>query len=501
MLLSVPIKSTVRRKPHIPNKKTPKETSITASCPPTSSTILFSSDNDGSFDAFMDQSISNVSNFESSYTNAKRLKSESNNRRKNRSYKFSRKENINEVEEEASLGDSSKTEADNIFNDQLMSAGRSTYISNKRDVNFGANAAVELLGSPTSKSESHRQYHTTSASKINQDEEDIGVSILIDDPSDSCQTASINNDRPITFQYPETESDIDFDETVIFTPMDGTNKEAKNSRPFKKNSGSDFEERTLLNLDDGRFSECNHFSTLDVSDISHLNENLHKINEVELDRPVDHILSLDNVAINVKKRDTDYLYISSREELYDSSCSSEDPANDSYDSDRNIQEVIYRDDESTDEDESLPTPDRKRKKIGSKACEILDSRRVGIKVPKLHVWSLSGKPFSVIDGLCTKSLYQLGDDIGTPGSLSSGSSSANSQGEQKENPTFDNDAMIADLLNIGGLEVEKVSNGHNDPMGEEFLDIPKGSLSPFRGRNDRLQETDALYDLKNTRVQ
>lgn len=176
--------------------------------------------------------------------------------------------------------------------------------------------------------------------------------------------------------------------------------------------------------------------------------------------------SLDNVSINTRKKDIDCLYNSSREDLSNLTCSSEGPRNDSYDSDYNIEEVTYRDDESTDEDESLPTPDRKRKKIGHKACEILDSKRIGIKVPKLYVWSLSDKPFSVIDGLCTKSLYPLSDDINTPESLSSCSSSVSSRENQKGDATFDNDAMIADLLNIGGLEVEKASNGHIELIGE-----------------------------------
>ena len=111
-----------------------------------------------SFDALWDPSISKASDFESSYISAKRLKPESSNRQKKKNfYKYSREENTNEVEEKTSLGSSSKTEADNIFNDQLTSAGNTTYVSNKRDVNFGANSAVVLLGLPTSKNESHRQ--------------------------------------------------------------------------------------------------------------------------------------------------------------------------------------------------------------------------------------------------------------------------------------------------------------------------------------------------------
>lgn len=87
---------------------------------------------------------------------------------------------------------------------------------------------------PTSKSESHRQYHSPSASTTNEDEEDIGVDILVDNHIDSCETVSINNNRGITHQYPETESDVDFDEAVILTPMDGTDKGVKNPRPLEK---------------------------------------------------------------------------------------------------------------------------------------------------------------------------------------------------------------------------------------------------------------------------
>ena len=94
MLLSAPVNSTVRRKPHSPNKKKPKETGTAASFSSSSSTVVLSSNNDGSFDALWDPSISKASDFESSYISAKRLKPESSNRQKKKnSYKYSREEN------------------------------------------------------------------------------------------------------------------------------------------------------------------------------------------------------------------------------------------------------------------------------------------------------------------------------------------------------------------------------------------------------------------------
>lgn len=48
--------------------------------------------------------------------------------------------------------------------------------------------------------------------------------------------------------------------------------------------------------------------------------------------------------------------------------------------------------------------------------------------------------------------------------------------------------MIADLLNIGGLEVEKASNGHIELIGEWLFDIPEESLSSFKGKYDRLRK-------------
>ncbi|CAI4038093.1 hypothetical protein SMKI_04G4330 [Saccharomyces mikatae IFO 1815] len=468
----------------------PRETNKATLCPSTSSTVFFSSNNDERFNTPSDSSVSDISGVESSYTSPKRLKPEL----KNHSYKFSGNENTNELEGEAFLGSGFKTEADNAFNDQFTPACRTTYVSNKRNVNFEENPVGQLLDFPTSKNESCGLYYSTSASEISQNDEDIGVEIPGKDELHCCQTTLIDNDRPSTSQYSETESDIEFNEVVNFTPMEGMDKERRDPKSFEKKFVSgNFEEHTLLNSESGHYSGCNHSSRLNVSKNPHLNGDLHKSSEDEFNEPLNQISSLESLAINVEKGDTDYLYLSPREELSDSSCSSEGLVNNSCENDLNIEEVIYRDDESTDEDESLPPPDPKRKKIGSKACEILDSRRIGIKVPKLYIWSLSDKPFSVIDGLCTKSLYPLGDDVDTPESLSS--SSINSQTEQKEDPTFDNDTMLTDLLDIGGPEVEKEASGYNEFTNKGLLDRPKGSLSSFRERNNCFQETNAHYNL------
>lgn len=76
-------------------------------------------------------------------------------------------------------------------------------------------------------------------------------------------------------------------------------------------------------------------------------------------------------------------------------------------SDNYMETVIYVDNESTDDDETIPPPNLRNRKIGSKAKEVVSANVVGLRPPKLGTWETDNKPFSIIDGLSTKSLYPL----------------------------------------------------------------------------------------------
>ncbi|CAG58119.1 uncharacterized protein GVI51_C00583 [Nakaseomyces glabratus] len=72
-----------------------------------------------------------------------------------------------------------------------------------------------------------------------------------------------------------------------------------------------------------------------------------------------------------------------------------------------IETTVYVHDDSTDEDDNLPPPEARNKTIGTKAKEIVSANVVGLKPPKLGTWNTENKPFSIIDGLSTKSLHSL----------------------------------------------------------------------------------------------
>ncbi|QID83551.1 hypothetical protein GRS66_006018 [Saccharomyces pastorianus] len=491
MLADIPAESTMRRKSHLPNRNVPNEISSTALSSSTSSAVSYSSNNDdGSFDFPSDSSLSDISDVESSYTSIKRLKLENSKEGKNQSYNYFEKRNANALEKEASLDDDSKIETDDRINHLLTSASRTTYVSNMRD-----GLAENRPDLSISKCGAHEYYLSDSSSGITQKEEDIGVEVFRDGELDCCQVLSINNDELVNFQYPETETDMEFDE-VFLTPLDGVNRVGKGKGSIGKDLNSCiFEQHTQLNSGVQLVGESNAFPILSTSNVSSLTEALHKIHEDKLRSPTDENFNASNVVIDSNKIDMNYLYTNAREELSTPSFSSKDFEDESFDNDDKVDEVIYRDDDSTDEDESLPPPDPRRKKIGSKACEIVDSRKVGINVPKLCMWSLSDKPFCVIDGLCTKSLCPLAENLSNCESSSSSSSPINPQEEQKENSPFDNDTMLTDLLNISEAEAEKAPICCSEHTHEPFSEIPKGPLSSFRDRGKALQDTGVPYKL------
>ncbi|SCU81300.1 LAMI_0B05600g1_1 [Lachancea mirantina] len=160
----------------------------------------------------------------------------------------------------------------------------------------------------------------------------------------------------------------------------------------------------------------------------------------------------------------------------------------------NQETIAYVDNESTDEDETLPPPNTRNRKIGSKAKEVVSANVVGLKPPKLGTWHTDDKPFSIIDGLSTKSLYPLIDEqrlfeqqqAQLQQQLSAGELSGT--GEKEE-------LTLNELLNMSELEDEE-GNGvacGNAQAISGWYEKPKVPLSAFRNKGiDAMQEEEFM---------
>ncbi|XBW36406.1 hypothetical protein QEN19_001986 [Hanseniaspora menglaensis] len=122
----------------------------------------------------------------------------------------------------------------------------------------------------------------------------------------------------------------------------------------------------------------------------------------------------DNVFINVDDLDPQSFYFDNEEEDDD----------DDEDDSNNSRNAFFQDEESTDEEEELPEISNKIKTRKRSVHNLHDSA-FGKNLPKLNCWKADGRrPFSIIDGLSTKSLYAIAiEDDDEDGSYSSSSSS------------------------------------------------------------------------------
>lgn len=201
----------------------------------------------------------------------------------------------------------------------------------------------------------------------------------------------------------------------------------------------------------------------------------------------DDDVSISNVFIDIDDLDPDSFY------FHDESSEGED--NENRDKDRNytdkldasedkdlVETVIYIDGESTDEDETLPPPNARNRKIGSKAKEVVSANVVGLKPPKLGTWETDDKPFSIIDGLSTKSLYplvheqQLLEQEQVDQQPFSASELSAAAGEKEE-------LTLNELLNMSELDDEDgpENTGSTQPTSE-WYEKPKVPLSAFRNK-------------------
>ncbi|CAI4046448.1 Ifh1p SKDI_12G2560 [Saccharomyces kudriavzevii IFO 1802] len=225
--------------------------------------------------------------------------------------------------------------------------------------------------------------------------------------------------------------------------------------------------------------------------------------------------SVTNVFIDIDDLDPDSFYFHYDDSDGSSSISS--PTSDKEDPDESkeckhdlLETVVYVDDESTDEDDNLPPPSSRSKNIGSKAKEIVSSNVVGLRPPKLGTWETDNKPFSIIDGLSTKSLYALIQEhqqlreqhqrAQTPDIKREGSANG-------VNGTLNGDELtLNELLNMSELEDDSPShtddmknngngNNANNSRGAndhtaDWYEVPKVPLSAFRNKGINAYEED-----------
>ncbi|AGO14036.1 AaceriAGR179Wp [[Ashbya] aceris (nom. inval.)] len=218
----------------------------------------------------------------------------------------------------------------------------------------------------------------------------------------------------------------------------------------------------------------------------------------QLDRDED--TSITNVFIDIDDLDPDAFYFhygsSSEKGSSDYSENEKGPRKYSFTPpDGSTEAVLYVDNESTDEDDTLPPPNSRTRKIGTKAKEVVSASTVGLKPPKLGTWKTDAKPFSIIDGLSTKSLLplmheqQLLHAHDAPcqqgcGCLPAGSASDFDTGVEQEELT------LKELLNMSELDDEE---GQVSISGW-YDNKPKVPLSAFRNKGVNMYQ-DEEYTL------
>lgn len=190
--------------------------------------------------------------------------------------------------------------------------------------------------------------------------------------------------------------------------------------------------------------------------------------------------SVTNIFIDIDDLDPDSFYFH-----YDdvSSSDGDDNHNDGQDRDDATETVVYADDESTDEDDNLPPPSARSKINYTKPKEIVSANVVGLKPPKLGTWETDNKPFSIIDGLSTKSLYSL---IQEHQQLHD----QNQRGQtpeyntNEENISAGEELTLNELLNMSELEDEEGdnNNSYQSSLIAEWYNKPKIPLSAFRNK-------------------
>ncbi|CAL9738240.1 protein Ifh1p [Monosporozyma servazzii] len=214
----------------------------------------------------------------------------------------------------------------------------------------------------------------------------------------------------------------------------------------------------------------------------------------EISDEEDDASSVTNVFIDIDDLDPDSFYFH-----YDdvSSSDGDNNHNDGQDRDDATEPVVYADDESTDEDDNLPPPSARSKINYTKPKEIVSANVVGLKPPKLGTWETDNKPFSIIDGLSTKSLYSLIQEH----------QQLHDQNQRGQTPDYntneDNNSAgeeltLNELLNMSELEDEEGdnNNSYQSSLIAEWYNKPNIPLSAFRNKGISIND-DSEYMLPN----
>lgn len=218
--------------------------------------------------------------------------------------------------------------------------------------------------------------------------------------------------------------------------------------------------------------------------------------------------SVTNVFIDIDDLDPDSFYFhydSDGSSSLISSNSDKENSDGSKDCKHDLLEtVVYVDDESTDEDDNLPPPSSRSKNIGSKAKEIVSSNVVGLRPPKLGTWETDNKPFSIIDGLSTKSLYALIQEHQQLREQHQRAQTPDVKREGSSNGNNGDELTLNELLNMSELEddspshTDDMENNYNDAINskstnghaEDWYEVPKVPLSAFRNKGINAYEED-----------
>lgn len=217
----------------------------------------------------------------------------------------------------------------------------------------------------------------------------------------------------------------------------------------------------------------------------------------ESDDEFDDDSSVTNVFIDIDDLDPDSFYFQNDNEDSSSVYSHSSANNSAHVTNKDgklnnaPENVLYVDDESTDEDDNLPPPSSRSKNIGSKAKEIVSANVVGLRPPKLGTWETDNKPFSIIDGLSTKSLYALIQEHQQLHEQSLKTQNSESRDLNNQENTLGEELTLNELLNMSELEddEEMDSTPHQSSLAaSDWYNKPKVPLSAFRNKGINISD-------------
>ena len=252
-----------------------------------------------------------------------------------------------------------------------------------------------------------------------------------------------------------------------------------------------------------------------VSTPGMIGDSLELDSDMDIDEDDDDDASMTNVFIDIDDLDPDSFYFHYSDDDSSSYSHSSGTGNDNTDNKEDAVETVeYVDDESTDEDDNIPPPNQRKKNVGTKAKEIVSSNTVGLRPPKLGTWETDNKPFSIIDGLSTKSLYTLIQDH----QQLHEQQAQRAQGLSTKDPATAINSQVAspageeitlnELLNMSDMEEgdddddtnNVLSSGQPSTLTTGWYNKPAVPLSAFRNKGvDMYDEDEYMLPSLNTK--